>query len=533
MHGGFSARLSTGERLSLGSKQKALLAVLALAPDGARARAWLQAALWSRSDAPQAQSSLRTAISDLRRALGPAAGVLSASRSDVSLDLERVRVVDDPGDGELLAGIDLPDADGFEDWLRQARQGRRRRPVPPPARPWSAEVVVLPLLSAGYAAAPSPLGDLVSEDVARRLGRTGVLDVVSHLSAREFVRQGSGLPLASSLGAAFVVCGRVLQTSPRIDCEIDLHDIAAGRFVWSRRFLCAADEPFERPDSISAGIAQAVFATLAGRAVEQARALPLEQLSGRELTVAAIRLMHRSAPGEFLEAGRLLSHALGRDPRQAATHAWLGKWHVMRVQRSLSEAPRQDQDAALRHAARALDADPDATLAHAVTGFVHSHLMRDFTAAETHFSAARAIVPSDAFSTLLLGAVRAFQDRPAEAIELTERARSLSPLDPERYHYDSLGATAYLCGRRFQEALDLAQTSLKANRNHPSTRRVEIIALQMLDRGDEARSAARALMELEPGLTIDRYLARHPAAESASGQEFARALAAAGVPQSA
>ncbi|MEO1510503.1 MAG: hypothetical protein AAFU70_00365, partial [Planctomycetota bacterium] len=42
-----------------------------------------------------------------------------------------------------------------------------------------------------------------------------------------------------------------------------------------------------------------------------------------------------------------------------------------------------------------------------------------------------------AFASLLLGVTRAFQDVPDEAIALTERARRLSPLDPEAYFFQS------------------------------------------------------------------------------------------------
>jgi predicted ATPase/class 3 adenylate cyclase len=65
-----------------------LLALLALRRDRDVERSWLAGTLWPDSDAPQAASSLRTTLTDLRRALGPEAERLSSPTSHtLRLDL--------------------------------------------------------------------------------------------------------------------------------------------------------------------------------------------------------------------------------------------------------------------------------------------------------------------------------------------------------------------------------------------------------------------------------------------------------------
>ncbi|MEM8626185.1 MAG: hypothetical protein AAGG47_22080 [Pseudomonadota bacterium] len=456
------------------------------------------------------------------------------------MDFDKIDLQLEPTAGELLEGIDIPGADAFEDWLRRERRRDHGQSADFPVRESSlllrAEipdemVLVLPFTLSKFAAQQTPLGDAIAEDVARRVSRTRLIDVISHLSARELSQRRDGMPGATELGVSYVLSGSISETAHGIEAVVDLHDLARRRLLWSREFFCNPDEPFLHPDSITSEIARQVLFTICDRATQAARARPLHSLTSQALLIAAVAEMHSPSPERFVHAGTLLEEALRRDTKQADLCAWRGKWHVMRVQRSLSPAPDRDRSEALAFASRALDLDPHCVLALTTRGFVHSHLMADFETAENEYRGALTIDPSHALAQLLLGAVSAFRDVPDKAIAHTERARRLSPLDPESYYYDSLSATAQLCGKHFEAALSLAERSLAVNPNHPSTLRVRVIALQMMDRGDDARQAVRDLLAIEPKLTVGGYLSQHPAAQSKSGKLFADALAEAGVPK--
>jgi hypothetical protein len=112
-----------------GSKARALLAMLGRTPDHCRPRRWLESRLWSDRGQEQASGSLRQALSELRKALGPLADHLQSDRDCVRLvrfeaDLDR-----DPeaarlalaGGREFLEGIDILDP-AFGEWLIEERQ---------------------------------------------------------------------------------------------------------------------------------------------------------------------------------------------------------------------------------------------------------------------------------------------------------------------------------------------------------------------------------------------------------------------------
>ncbi len=147
LFGGFEARLGSGEALPLkGRKTQALVAYLALPPGEPRARDKLTALLWSDRGEEQARSSLRQALSELRKALGDADPTpLVAGRDAVSLDADAVevdvitfeRLITEGTQetleqasmlyqGELLDGLGVDDP-AFEEWLRTERQRLHER----------------------------------------------------------------------------------------------------------------------------------------------------------------------------------------------------------------------------------------------------------------------------------------------------------------------------------------------------------------------------------------------------------------------
>lgn len=105
--------------------------MLLLSPGMERERTWLSDRLWSSRGRAQGQASLRQELCNLRKALKAHPGCLEVTRQRV-----RIRpggIVPGPAipGEELLAGLDIPDAEGFEDWLRQERSRATAAPVGP------------------------------------------------------------------------------------------------------------------------------------------------------------------------------------------------------------------------------------------------------------------------------------------------------------------------------------------------------------------------------------------------------------------
>jgi adenylate cyclase len=127
--------------------------------------------------------------------------------------------------------------------------------------------------------------------------------------------------------------------------------------------------------------------------------------------------------------------------------------------------------------------------------------------------------------------MHAFRAEGKEAMAATQRGLKLSPLDPQRYFFEALAATAALSAKKWERAIVHAQHSLRANRTHASTLRAMAIAQWELGRADEARKTVQELMKLEPNLTVTKYLQRSPASGYETGRIWSNALRKAGVPE--
>jgi tetratricopeptide (TPR) repeat protein len=207
-------------------------------------------------------------------------------------------------------------------------------------------------------------------------------------------------------------------------------------------------------------------------------------------------------------------------------------WHVLRTQQGWVPDAREAAARARDCAAKAVDADPDDSLALAMDALVHVHFLRRLDEAAALYRRAVAANPNDSLAWLHKGMLHAFRGQAAEGVHDTERALTLSPLDPLRYYYDSLGASAAATAGCYERAIELAERSLSVNCLHTSTLRVLAISQTLTGRGDAARATVARLLALEPDFTVARFLARAPGADFDVGQRFARALREAGVPAS-
>jgi tetratricopeptide (TPR) repeat protein len=208
----------------------------------------------------------------------------------------------------------------------------------------------------------------------------------------------------------------------------------------------------------------------------------------------------------------------------------MAKWHVMRVQQGWSVDSRNEGHAALECTKRALEMDPNCSLALTIDGLVNTNLLKRLDVAQERYETALQVNPNDSLAWLLKGTLHAFKGEGKIAVEHTQRALKLSPLDPLRYYYDSLASTAALAAGHYEHAIKLAESSLRANRTHTSTLRALAIAQWQLGRVEEARRTVGELMRLEPSLTIAGWRERSPSSAYETGRLWAEVMQKAGVP---
>lgn len=375
------------------------------------------------------------------------------------------------------------------------------------------------------------IGEILAEQVIRGLSRSPELNVISRLSTTVFSGRDMSAPdVGSRLLADYVLSGVYRNGENRLTLEVEFAVAKNGQVLWTERFDDSVSAILTEEQELVGVLVARICSAVRTREVRRSRLEPLPTLRAYTLLMGAVALMHRLTRRDFEESHQLLQALLDRASRQPIPLAWLANWHNLRVQQGWSSDPGQDGRTALEYTKRALDVDPDCSQALAVSGLVHTMLFKQFDVANQCYSQAIIANPSNPLAWLQKGALHAFMSEGPQAVEHTERALKLSPLDPHRYLYDSLAATAYIAARRYDRALEFAQRSLRANRQHTSTLRSMMVAQWHLGLHDQARQTARDLVALEPSLTVSGWLERTPAADYPIGRDAAEVMRLAGVP---
>ncbi|MGE0332530.1 MAG: adenylate/guanylate cyclase domain-containing protein [Ramlibacter sp.] len=392
-------------------------------------------------------------------------------------------------------------------------------------------IAVIPFAIRGGEAGHEMLGEALADEVIAALSRTSELHVISRLSTTVFrERQEAVEDIRTHLNASYILSGTCRTTSSHLSLFVELIDVTTRHVVWADSLKGAVQGIFAVDDALIPQLVAAISSAVMTAEVGRSRAHSLPNLQGYTLMLGAVALMHRNAPTDFNRAKEMLDHLAERSRRHPIPHAWLAKWHVLRVQQGWSEDPAREAQLALDCTKRALDNEPDCALALTVDGLVRTNLLRDTDTALLRYQRAIDLNPNESLAWLLKGTLHAFKGDGEEAVANTTRALSLSPLDPLRYFYYSLAATAALSAKQHERALALARESLRANRTHTSTWRVMAISQVHLGQIEDARASAAELLRLQPGLTVSNYLTRHPSGQYGTGQMWADAMRQAGVP---
>jgi class 3 adenylate cyclase/TolB-like protein len=392
-------------------------------------------------------------------------------------------------------------------------------------------IAVIPFDARNNAPEHFDIGNLIADSVIWRLSRAANLKVISRLSTDVFRgRKSDVAEVSAHLGATYVLSGGYLVNAGRLLVTAELSKVRDNEVVWTDRLSGEIGDLLKPNSELADRIAQAVYVAVFDAQVEHILTQPLPTLESYSLLLGSIKLMHRSSKNEFFQTRKILQELIDRHGRIAAPRAWLANWYILRVTRGWSEDRKREAAEALSTSHAALDRDPSNALALATEGFVYCHLLNDLDTARKRCDQAVNANPSHALGWLYLGTVNAFEGAGNAAVEASRRALALSPLDPQRYYFESLGATAELSANQYENAERLARSSLILNRMHPSTWRALTISLVSQGRMEEARDALGKVRQLEPDLTVQKYVARMPNADLETGRHWARCLAMAGLP---
>lgn len=398
--GPFGLFTPDGGRIEIKSrKAAALIALLALAPNGVRTRVWLQLQLWSTRDTAQAQSSLRRELANIAAALRARGAehllrresqrvqlMLDALEVDVhaiAVTAERASMRDR---GAFLEGIDLRDCDEFEDWLRDQR-GRvadllaSPPPAPresdggrvsdilgtqlptigelvrssPPVMPPKPSVVVLPLSCAGVSPEQQWIGESIAEQIGLRLTQFPQLFVVSSIAGAILTsRHLTPVEIAQQLGVRYVLAGSVRADEGGKRISVQLLDGATGQQIWGQSFRSDRSDCLGVEEEITLAAAPQIWSQIDLTERYRGGTQPIREASAYALYWRANALFRAWTRESTLEAVRLTDELVALNPNCALSAALAGFCNAIAFRFGWTVDPQASRRAAILHYQNAL-----------------------------------------------------------------------------------------------------------------------------------------------------------------------------------
>lgn len=395
---------------------------------------------------------------------------------------------------------------GFLAWTSRPR-------VPEVATAQALTVTVLPFEALGASRENDYLARGIGSDLMTDLSRLPELQLISPSGPR---------PAAS---ARYVVSGSVQRDAANLRINVRLVDSSTGAQVWTQRF----ERPFGDLLAIQSEISRSVLEQLPARIGDAER----RRLAKRYTTSAeaydyflrgqALFLVRRTPDNE--EARTLFAKAIELDPNFARAYAALAMTYAMDYRyRSAPDAAPLKRALELANAAEQID--PGIPEVHWALGFVQAQ-GRHHDEALRHLAKAVELNPSYADAYALMGGIYTYLGEPAKSIPLLRTAQRLNPGGGHLYYL--LLGRAYLFQDDVEQALFNLRQAYRRNPDDLETRLFLAAALAAHGEPGEAQWEADQIRTLEPGFSVQRWLASYPLSSTPLEQKLARLLAQAGL----
>jgi tetratricopeptide (TPR) repeat protein len=521
LHGPFALCGPDGTRIAVTSRRgMAMLAMLALAPGRERTRAWIVDKLWPTRGEQQGRSSLRQELATMRRLTSPHGPLLGADRERVWLEPGAVEVPRPaPGiAGEILEGLDIPAAEGFEDWLRACRTAGLDALLP---------ATEAPSVPATPADAPTP--PAAGERRAGPHAEPYVVEIVPP-EGRMPADTGTGFAttlLAERLAEALREFGglsvRVREPGPpppappadlRLNCAL-LDDGSHGRVSLAAHRLAdgaallnlsqavpsagaSGDGQIRALEDVASETAERLLATLASTGV-----------GAGEPRLAAVRAAARGIHALFsreedaaVRAERCFDEAAAAEPG-AAVHAWQAYLAALLIEESPNGDHPDIRERAVEATCRSLEADPFNGLAAALLTHVHAFVLQDLDRAEMFLERARTLRPNLVMTCDAEALLNLYRGDIPTARQAADRTERLGRLLPHRYAFATTRAMVETVSGNFEAGLRLARRAEALQppgpiRPYPPILRYKGICLAELGRTRDA-SETFGLLEAQEG----------------------------------
>lgn len=399
------------------------------------------------------------------------------------------------------------------------------------ALPDKPSIAVLPFANLSGDPEDEYFADGIAEDLITALSNVRSFFVIDRSSSFTFKGQPVGVKdIGRRLGVRYILEGSVRKAKDRVRVSAQLVEAASGNHVWADRLDGKLHDVFDLQDKIVASVVGALEPQLLRVEVERIHQKRPENFDAYDLTLCGLARMNKLSPEDTAAALDYFRRATDADPNYARAYccaSWCYRRQVQLKGMILSEKEKAE---ALRLARAALQADNTDPYVLWQVGMTVAVVEQDIDAAQSLIDRSLAANPNANRAWLASATVRIYIGDPVTAIEHTERAMQLSPLDTAVWVAFGLLSNAHIQLANYEDAAVWARRSVQLHRDNLPAHLALIISLTLIGQQQEAEMALTELHRIEPDLTLANVQQRFSMGRYQNLQSFIDGLSKAGLP---
>jgi tetratricopeptide (TPR) repeat protein len=344
--------------------------------------------------------------------------------------------------------------------------------------------------------------------------------------------------IGKALGVRYVLEGSVRRSGSEVRINAQLIDTTSGGHVWAERYDGELKNIFGLQDKVTRSVVGALAVELTKDEQERVSRRGTDSAAAYDAFLKGWQHYQKQTPDDFRAAIADFKRAAELDPNYGRAYAAAAAtyWDVFTRVWELRIGLQKHHEAIffagdyLRKAMR----DPT-PLAHQVASAMALQDRR-YDEAVAEATAAVGEDPNDPDGYVVLASVLSFTGKPAEALDLVERAMRLNPHYPPRYLYQR--ALAEFGLKRREAAAASLERALQLNPDDYWSERLLLSVYGLLGRKDAAaelyakvqRGAESRGLAFQDPLTVTAMSFWYPFLKDADAQQFAEGLRRVGVP---
>lgn len=401
----------------------------------------------------------------------------------------------------------LSERDVGRDRNTKAHEGSGQGPRLPLASRDRPSIAILPCRTAANEPTLHWMAENLAEAITAALSSVRSLAVMTPKSLRATQRDPQSL--ARELHARYFLTGRIMHIGSRLRVVLRVVESATGHHVWGDSFDGVGDQRLEMQDRIVARVVRVILPSIQGAEIERAQRARPRDLDSYGLAMRALPLIFASQPEATRRAIEFLQRAIDFDPDYSLAIALLAWCHAQLVMYNGTPAPADEKLRALRLIHRAAIFDDDDPLVLAARCAVHT-MAGEFVVAEALVTRALALNPFFGWAWGRSGWLNSYEGDSETAIKHFGRALSLDPNRASRANNHIGIGSAHFSAGRYEAAAFWLQRGLLENPGMWWANRSLSVSHARLGNRLKALESLDTLRRSHPDLTVGQVISSVP-----------------------